>query len=57
MSRGAMLPPAAVLIIILLGQSAGLVQRIEPAAEVMAQLVRELHEATERMKTMGAHNA
>lgn len=40
-----------------LGQSAGLVQRIAPAAEVMAQLVRELHEATERMKTMGAHNA
>ncbi|WP_137918057.1 nitronate monooxygenase [Hydrogenophaga sp. 2FB] len=40
-----------------LGQSAGLVQRIQPAAEVMAQLVRELREATERMKTMGAVSA
>ncbi|QHE86282.1 2-nitropropane dioxygenase [Hydrogenophaga sp. BPS33] len=40
-----------------LGQSAGLVQRIEPAAEVMAQLVRELREATERLRAMGEQDA
>lgn len=40
-----------------LGQSAGLVQCIQPAAEVMAQLVRELHEATERMTTMASVSA
>ncbi len=40
-----------------LGQSAGLVQRIQPAAEVMAQLVQELREATERLHAMGTANA
>lgn len=37
-----------------LGQSAGLVSRIEPAATVMAQLVRELHEASGRLQAMAA---
>lgn len=35
-----------------LGQSAGLVSRIEPAAEVVAQLVRELAAATARLHAM-----
>lgn len=35
-----------------LGQSAGLVARIEPAAAVMARLVRELDDATARLQTM-----
>ncbi len=35
-----------------LGQSAGLISRIEPAAMVMAQLVRELAEATRRLQAM-----
>ncbi|OZI18813.1 2-nitropropane dioxygenase [Bordetella genomosp. 9] len=37
-----------------LGQSAGLVSRIEPAAAVMAQLVRELADATGRLRAMAA---
>jgi len=36
------------------GQSAGLVSRIVPAAEVVAQLVRELAEATGRLQAMNA---
>ncbi|MEH3086900.1 MAG: nitronate monooxygenase [Xylophilus ampelinus] len=35
-----------------LGQSAGLVSRIEPAAAVVAQLVRELDEAAGRLRSM-----
>lgn len=35
-----------------LGQSAGLISNIEPAAAVMAQLVRELSQATARMQAM-----
>lgn len=35
-----------------LGQSAGLVSRIEPAAAVVAQLVRELQQATGRLQAM-----
>lgn len=40
-----------------LGQSAGLVSRIEPAATVVAQLVRELAEASARLHTMTAPNS
>ncbi len=35
-----------------LGQSAGLISRIEPAAAVMDRLVRELAEATGRLRAM-----
>jgi enoyl-[acyl-carrier protein] reductase II len=37
-----------------LGQSAGLISNIQPAAAVMAQLVRELGDATARLKSMVA---
>lgn len=40
-----------------LGQSAGLVSRIRPAAEVVADLVRELAEASARLHTMTAADA
>lgn len=35
-----------------LGQSAGLISRIEPAAKVVAQLARELDQAYDRLRTM-----
>ncbi|WP_198299205.1 NAD(P)H-dependent flavin oxidoreductase [Bordetella genomosp. 13] len=37
-----------------LGQSAGLVSRIQPAADVVAQLVHELREAQARLRAMAA---